>query len=60
MRCPTLSPVGIALVFRLSGVGGRRPGGGRPTISAEVGALVRRMAEENSDWGARDPSGELN
>jgi hypothetical protein len=35
------------------------PRGGRPKITAEMGALIRRMAEENSTWGAPKIHGEL-
>jgi putative transposase len=33
--------------------------GGRPKITAEIRALIRRMAEENPDWGAPKIHGEL-
>ena len=33
--------------------------GGRPKISEEIRALIRRMAEENSEWGAPKIHGEL-
>ena len=36
-----------------------RPHGGRPKISEEIRALIRRMAEENSEWGAPKIHGEL-
>ncbi len=32
---------------------------GRPKITAEIRALIRKMAEENSGWGARRIHGEL-
>lgn len=34
-------------------------GGGRPNITAEIRALIRRMAEENVGWGAPKIHGEL-
>jgi putative transposase len=36
----------------------RRPRG-RPRITAEIRALIRRLAQENSDWGAPKIHGEL-
>ena len=36
-----------------------RPRGGRPRITNEIRALVRRMAEENPTWGAPKIHGEL-
>jgi putative transposase len=36
-----------------------RPRGGRPKVSEEIRALIRRMAAENSDWGAPRIHGEL-
>jgi len=36
-----------------------RPGGGRPPISAELRALIRRMSIENPLWGAPRIHGEL-
>jgi hypothetical protein len=36
-----------------------RPGGGRPKVSEEVRTLIRRMAAENSGWGAPKIHGEL-
>jgi len=35
-----------------------RPGG-RPRINEEVRALIRHLAQENSDWGAPKIHGEL-
>jgi hypothetical protein len=32
---------------------------GRPKIAAEVRALIRRLADENADWGAPKIHGEL-
>ena len=39
---------GFALYWRLRS----RPGGGRPKIAEEVRVLIRRLADENPDWGA--------
>ena len=36
-----------------------RPRGGRPKITEEIRALIRRLAEENPDWGAPKIHGEL-
>jgi len=36
-----------------------RPSGGRPQIAEEVRLLIRRLAEENADWGAPKIHGEL-
>jgi putative transposase len=36
-----------------------RPRGGRPKTTAEVRALIRRLAEENPTWGAPKIHGEL-
>jgi transposase len=36
-----------------------RPQGGRPKITTEIRALIRRMAEENAGWGAPKIHGEL-
>ena len=33
--------------------------GGRPKVTEEIRALIRRLAEENSDWGAPKIHGEL-
>jgi transposase InsO family protein len=45
--------------FRLYWRWRSRPRGGRPKITDEVRALVRRMAEENAGWGAPKIHGEL-
>ena len=36
-----------------------RPRGGRPRITEEIRVLIRRLAQENSDWGAPKIHGEL-
>src|SRR5262249_25377822 len=46
-------------VFRLYWRWRSRPRGGRPQIDAEIRALIRRLANENSDWGAPKIHGEL-
>jgi transposase InsO family protein len=45
--------------FRLYWRWRSRPRGGRPKITAEIRALIRRLAEENPDWGAPRIHGEL-
>jgi transposase InsO family protein len=46
--------------FRLYWRWRSRPcGGGRPKITDEVRVLIRRMAEENPDWGAPKIHGEI-
>jgi len=45
--------------FRLYWRWRSRPGGGRPKIAEEVRVLIRRLAEENPDWGAPKIHGEL-
>jgi hypothetical protein len=45
--------------FRLYWRWRSRPRGGRPKITDEVRALIRRMAEENAGWGAPKIHGEL-
>ena len=45
--------------FRLYWRWRSRPQGGRPKITAEIRALIRRMAEENAGWGAPKIHGEL-
>jgi putative transposase len=36
-----------------------RPRGGRPKIAEEIRVLIRRLANENQDWGAPEIHGEL-
>jgi hypothetical protein len=36
-----------------------RPRGGRPKITSEIRALIRRMAEDNAGWGAPKIHGEI-
>jgi putative transposase len=45
--------------FRLYWRWRSRPHGGRPKIPEEIRALIRRMAEENLEWGAPKIQGEL-
>jgi transposase InsO family protein len=45
--------------FRLYWRWRSRRRGGRPKISEEIRAVIRRMAAENSDWGAPKIHGEL-
>jgi len=45
--------------FRLYWRWRSRPRGGRPKITEEIRVLIRRLAEENSDWGAPKIHGEL-
>ena len=45
--------------FRLYWRWKSRPRGGRPRINQEVRVLIRRLAQENSDWGAPKIHGEL-
>jgi putative transposase len=45
--------------FRLYWRWRSRRGGGRPKVAAEIRALVRRLADENPDWGAPKIHGEL-
>ena len=45
--------------FRLYWQWRSRTGGGRPKISDEMRVLIRRLAEENPDWGAPRIHGEL-
>ena len=45
--------------FRLYWRWRSRPRGGRPKVSEEIRTLIRRMAAENSDWGAPKIHGEL-
>jgi hypothetical protein len=45
--------------FRLYWRWRSRPRGGRPRITDEIHALIRRMAEENVTWGAPKIHGEL-
>jgi transposase InsO family protein len=45
--------------FRLYWRWRSRPRGGRPKITDEIRVLIRRLAEENPDWGAPKIHGEL-
>jgi transposase InsO family protein len=45
--------------FRLYWRWRSRPRGGRPKITDEIRELIRRLAEENPDWGAPKIHGEL-
>jgi hypothetical protein len=45
--------------FRLYWRWRSRPRGGRPNITDEIRGLIRRLAEENPDWGAPKIHGEL-
>jgi hypothetical protein len=45
--------------FRLYWRWKSRPRGGRPRITPEVRALIRRLSQENTDWGAPRIHGEL-
>ena len=45
--------------FRLFWKWKSRPSGGRPKVSEEIRALIRRMAVENPSWGAPRIHGEL-
>ena len=45
--------------FRLYWRWRSRPRGGRPKVSEEIRALIRRIASENADWGAPKIHGEL-
>ena len=45
--------------FRLCWRWKSRPRGGRPRITLEVRALIRRLAQENTNWGAPKIHGEL-
>ena len=45
--------------FRLYWRWKSRPRGGRPRITPELRALIRRLAQENTDWGAPKIHGEL-
>ena len=45
--------------FRLYWRWKSRPRGGRPRITTEIRVLIRRLAQENPDWGAPRIHGEL-
>ena len=45
--------------FRLYWRWRSRPRGGHPRISEQIRGLIRRLAEENPDWGAPRVHGEL-
>jgi putative transposase len=45
--------------FRLYWRWRSRQRGGRPKVTDEIPALIRRLAEENPDWGAPKVHGEL-
>jgi putative transposase len=45
--------------FRLYWRWRSRPRSGRPKVTAEIRELIRRLAQENTDWGAPKIHGEL-
>ncbi|MDE3159081.1 MAG: helix-turn-helix domain-containing protein [Acidobacteriota bacterium] len=45
--------------FRLYGRWRCRPRGGRPRITEQIRVLIRRLVQENRDWGAPKIHGEL-
>ena len=45
--------------FRLYWRWRSRPRGGRPRITEEIRALIRRLTQENADWGAPKIHGEI-
>jgi hypothetical protein len=45
--------------FRLYWRWRSRPRGGRPRITEEIRIPIRRLAQENQDWGAPKIHGEL-
>jgi hypothetical protein len=52
-RLKSAEPVGLRSAMRRHSTRGDARGGGRQPISAELRALIRRMASENHFWGQR-------
>ena len=45
------APLLAALGSDSTGVGAHGRAGGRPKITEEIRVLIRRLAQENADWG---------